>query len=244
MITQRFIARFDPEFLESRYLYSFDSGGSTVQSAAEPSEFIKPRLNELLDSAQLEFQRGPKPFFPNSTVVPLSPQTEQSLQWMQNIATNGNPLVDRAQGQLGRTIQGDYLDPSINPAYQKAAQDIQGRVGGMFAASGRYGSGAMANQANEALSNIAAKAYGAERQNQLAAMQLVPQLRAAEYYDPQMLASVGQAREGQAGAQLQDQMARFQHEQGAMDESLRRYATLLQGGTVQGSTSAPHWLVR
>ncbi len=236
MITNRFVRDFNPD----RYLCSFEGGGnSTVASSSNPSPFIQPYVGEMLDSARLEFQRGPKPFYPGSTVVPFSAATETALGNMQNIAGGPNPLLDQARGTALSTIRGDYLDPSTNPAFQKAAQDIGTRVDSLWSGAGRYKSGGQANQLNEALSNLAAQTYGAERQNQLAMTRMAPQLRMADYLDPQMLAQVGAAREGQAGAELQGDMARFQHQQGAMDETLRRYATLLQGGNVQGQVSQP-----
>jgi hypothetical protein len=183
------------------------------------------------------YQYNQPGYFPNSTVVPLSNQTEGALTGIENRATQGSDINRASQENILGTLRGDHLDVTNNPAFQKASQGIQSQVGGMFSAAGRYGSGGMANQAREALTDLGAKTYAAERGNQMQALSLAPSIANQDYFDLQQLQGVGAAREQQAGAQLQDEINRWNYQQNAPDEALRRYMTLVGGGTYGGSSS-------
>jgi hypothetical protein len=107
---------------------------------------------------------------------------------------------------------------------------------------GRTGSAmhgrALGEGLGDAIGGLAYQNYGAERGNMMNAMQMAPAMAQADYLDPQMLAQVGQTYEGQAGANLQDQINRFNFEQNLPDEKLRQYMTLVQGGNYGGSSSS------
>lgn len=96
------------------------------------------------------------------------------------------PLFDQGAEQIGSTVRGDYLNPSSNPFLQNYVNDALGQVKSQFA--GQYGGQAGGNLGNSGyqemltrtLANTAlpiyANAYNTERQNQLQASQLAPQL--------------------------------------------------------------------
>lgn len=70
-------------------------------------------------------------------------------------------------------------------------------------------------------------AQDAARQMQLA--QMAPQLAEQDYADIQRLLTVGQAREGQSAAELQDQMARWNYNQNLPYQELQRYMSTISG---------------
>ena len=213
----------------------------TVQQSSTPWSGQQPYLTDVFSRAQQQFNAGPMQYFPNSGVVPFSNQTEQALQTAEQRATDPNSLIGGAQNQLGSTIRGDYLsgNPFFEGAFKKIADPIQARMGAAFSGAGRYGSGAHQGALASALSDTAGQLqfqnYGQERQNQLSALNFAPSLQRA---DTDILSQVGGTREAMAGNELQDQMNRFNFNQNAPDEALRRYMTLVGGGLYGSSTQS------
>jgi hypothetical protein len=205
-------------------------GGGTQQVVQQSDPWIgqQPYLNEIFARAQA-LSNTPQSFFPGQTFAGLSPESETALQMQARRATAGSPLTAAAQGELTKTLSGDYLDPTRNPAFQKAAGDIQSRLGGMYSAAGRYGSGAMANQANEALASLAAQSYGQERENMMRGMMFAPQLAQQDYFDAAKLAEVGGTREDLAQQAINDAMARYNAAQSEPWQRLALYNQMIQG---------------
>jgi hypothetical protein len=122
-----------------------------------------------------------------------------------------NSLVGRAQGTLGNTISGQYLNPSTNPYLAGSVNDALGQVQSKFA--GLYGGAAGANVNNsgyqEQLARTLAQtalpayanAYQQERQNQLSATQMAPSL---DYAQSNALGQVGAQQQQAPWAQLQN----------------------------------------
>jgi hypothetical protein len=217
------------------------SGGSKTQqvnSVSAPWSGQQPFLSDVFTRAQNQFNAGPYSYFPNSTVVPFSNQTEQALGRLENVANDPNSLTRQAQGQLGATLGGDYLsagNPYFGAMMDRVSNQIRPRLDAQFGGANYGGSlhqGAMASALTDAASNLAFQNYGQERQNQLQAMAAAPQMATADI-DP--LVRVGQMREDLASRELQDQISRFNFNQAAPDEALRRYASLVAGGQWGGS---------
>lgn len=213
-------------------------GGGTQQvvQKSDPWAGQQPFLNDIFARAQA-LSNTPQAFFPDQTYAGLSPESEAALQMQTRRAMAGSPLTSAAQSELTRTLSGAYLDPTQNPAFQKAAGDIQSRIAGMFSSSGRYGSGAMANQANEALASLAAQNYGQERENMMRGMMYAPQLAQQDYFDAAKLAEVGGTREDLAQQAINDAMARYNFAQQEPWQRLAMYNQLIQGNYGSQSTS-------
>jgi hypothetical protein len=219
-------------------------------------------LKQGFERAETDLLNNPSQYYPNSTVVPFSNQTENALQRQEDRATMGSPLVQAAQGEAQKTIQGDYLNsnPYLQQAMQAAArpmvenfQDtIMPSIQGGFSGRGRYGSGLQAYQQQKAGSNLMRELgdmgarmsyadYGAERGRQQNALTQAAPLAAQDYLDIAQEAQAGALREGQAGAELQDQINRFNFEQNAPKNALQQYMSIIGGGSFGGTdtTSAP-----
>ncbi len=219
------------------------SGGSktsTVTSNQAPWTGQQPFLSDVFQRAQNQFNAGPPSFYPNSTVVPFSGQTEQALGRLEANANDPNSLVRQAQGNLGQTLGGDFLsagNPYFGAMMDRVANQIRPRLDAQFSGANYGGSlhqGAAASALADAASNLAYQNYGQERQNQMQGALFAPQLNTA---DVNPLVQVGQMREDLANRELQDQINRFNYNQNAPDEALRRYATLVAGGQYGGSTT-------
>lgn len=236
---------------------SKQTGQSTTVVNKDPWGPQQDYLKAGFERAQTDILDKPLQYYPNSTVVPFSGQTEQALGMQENRATSGSPLVGAAQSEAQKTIQGDYLgsNPYLQSAMQAAArpmvenfQDtILPAIQGGFSGRGRYGSGLQAYQQQKAGSNLMRELgdmgarmsyadYGAERGRQQQALSQAPQLAQQDYLDISQLAQAGAMREGQAGAELQDQISRFNFEQNAPRDALTQYMALIGGGQYGGTS--------
>src|SRR5438132_11753350 len=83
----------------------FGSGGTVqTQQTNEPWSAVQPYLRDIFSRGQgLANQPAQSPF------------TIQAQQMAAQRAMDPNSLVGRAQGTLGNTISGQYLNPSTNP---------------------------------------------------------------------------------------------------------------------------------
>ena len=359
-------------------------GGSsgTVNTTVEPPEYAKPFLEYGLAQAKDRYTSEMPSYYPFSTTVGFSPESELALNMTRDRALAGSSLVNNAQNYIGNiaqtggglglganifqrastggyqneampmarnmlggadfgevmgrtrnmlgganfdevldytraTARGDMLgsNPYLQGAIDRAIDPVKDKIQSQFAMSGRYGSGAnqdvLAKSLGDVASNIAYGDYQRERQNQLNAQQqlgnlaqqqfanqsgaigalgnlqqqqfanqsgalgalgnlsqadiqrrlaggsalsamdtarmarqlegtkLAPQFAELDYRDAQRLAQVGSARESDAMAQLQDNLARYNYEQNIDDQKLRNYMALISGGTVGSNTIQP-----
>lgn len=205
----------------------------------------QPYLNNLFTGADGlrqngQLASGPAPF---SGVVPFSNQTEAGLQGIENAATNGQ-LFPMAQQQAESTLRGDYLqqgNPNLQGVVDRIGRSIQPNIDAAFAGAGRTSSGSHSNAYASALADAAAplayQDYATERQNQMGLAtnpQLLAQIQTAPY---QMLQQVGAAREGQAGAQLQEQLQNWNLQQTQPARNIAAYGSLVNGGNFGSSVS-------
>lgn len=85
--------------------------------------------------------------------------------FLSNLASGGgsNPA---AQYFLG-TARGDYLDPTLNPAFGLGAQAINEQIGSIFERAGRTGSGANQSSVSRGVADLYSGLYNQERGRQL-----------------------------------------------------------------------------
>ena len=198
-------------------------GTQTVNTQTLPPAYAQPFLEFGLSEALEQF-RSPKPqFFPGSTVVGFSPESELALGGIRDRALDPNSLTAQTQGVVQQNLMG------TNPLMSAAFKPVVDRVTSQFAKSGRYGSGA--NQ--EALAaGLAPMAFQAQQ----AAIAQAPQV---QNLDLQQLAQVGAAREGQAQSELQGDIDRFNFEQNVEAQKLRDFLALVGGGTIGSQNIQP-----
>jgi hypothetical protein len=216
----------------------------TTTTSSEPSQFIKPYYTQAINAAQdlYEYQNLPS-FFPNNTYVDFSPETSTALQLASARAVQGNPLLGSSQAEINKVLSGDYLNPSSNP-YSKAlfnqmAGDVTSQVQSQFSKAGRLGSSAnqetLANSLGQLANQVYGNQYDRERQNQVAATQIAPQLGEMDYNDIARLQAVGQEKEALQMAQLQDAIARYDYSQQQPYTKLNQYLASL-GAAVPSTT--------
>jgi len=221
---------------------SSPSGSTTVNASSDPWSGQQGFLRNGYEAAQNNILNRPTSFYPNSTVVPFSNQTNAALQGIENYATQPNSVINNAQSNLSQTLNGDFLNsnPYLQQMIQQTTQAITPALDAKFAGSGRYGSGAHANAlasaAADAGTRLGYQNYNDERQNQLKAQVLAPQTYNLGLSPYQSLAGVGGAMESKAGETLQDQINRYNYAQNEPTQRTGQYVQAITQGGVQPGT--------
>jgi len=218
-----------------------NSGGSQTQiQKADPWDKAQPYLESGMQGAQSIYNnRANDIYYPGSTVVPMADQTVQGLNMIQNRAAAGSPLIRQSQNQLQSTMQGDYLDPTQNPMFNRAADAITNRVNAQFGAAGRTGSAGHAGAMARGIGDAAAGLYGDERNRQMQGMFFAPQLAAEDYKDAGMMQGVGASYEDLYGRNMQDDINRFEYLRDNDKRNLSFYNGQIGGyGNLGGTTTS------
>jgi len=216
-------------------------------------------LKDVFSEAQNVYQSGSPKYYEGDTVVDYSPQTEQSLNMIENRALAGSPITQQAQNNYQQTLSGNYLsgnpffqgafEAQVRPAVEQYTQQIAPGIDGNFNAAGRLGSNAYATARNtaddtfaRALSDTAGKLafqnYGMERGAQNAAMMNAPAYAATDYNDALRLATVGGAREQKQAEYMQADRDKWDFNEMAPWERLGRYGALVAGGNFGGTSTS------
>src|SRR6185503_19685559 len=123
------------------------SGSTTTTQNTSPWTGVQPYLLDLFKQSQGVANRTPFDYA-------ASPFTTQAQNLTAQRALDPNSLTGRAQGVLGDTISGKYLDLSTNPALQ----DALGQAGSAFAK--QYGGAAGQNLGNSGYQEALARGLG------------------------------------------------------------------------------------
>lgn len=195
-------------------------GGSTqtIQSSVGAPSFAQPFIKYGMGEAKKLYQSGAPQYYPSSTVVGFSPETQQALSGIRAQASAGSPFVPAVQQAVMQNLTG------TNPLLQAAMKPtIDAAMQGAMSA-GRYGSGYAQKAIAEA---VAPQVYQAQQ----AAIQQAPAAYEFGFADMNKLAQVGAAREAQEQAELQADMQRFAFEQARPQQKLADYLSMVTGGS-------------
>lgn len=195
-------------------------GGSTqtIQSSVGAPSFAQPFIKYGMGEAKKLYQSGAPQYYPSSTVVGFSPETQQAMSGMRAAASAGSPLIPAVQQAVMQNLTG------TNPLFQGALQGTIQQAMQPAMSAGRYGSGYAQKAVAEA---VAPLMYQAQQQ----AIQQAPAAREFGFADLQTLAGVGAAREAQEQAELQADMQRFAFEQARPQQKLADYLSMVTGGS-------------
>lgn len=207
-------------------------GGSTrtiTQTQSAPS-YAVPFLEYGLSEAQKIYESAAPQYYPQSTVVGFSPETEMALGGMRQQAVSGSPFIPAVQDVVMQNLMG------TNPLQSAAMQPVLEATQANLAQAGRYGSGYGQAAIAQALAPMA---YQAQQQ----AIAQAPAAREFGMADLGTLAQVGAAREALSQAELAADVERFQFEQARPAQKLADYMTLVSGGSgaLGGQTITPQF---
>ena len=205
-------------------------GGSTrtITQQSLPPAYAQPFLEYGLTEAQKLYESETPLYYPESTVVGFSPETEYALAGMREKALAGSPFVPAVQDVVMQNLMG------TNPLQMAAFRPVIEATQGQLSQAGRYGSGYGQAAIAQALAPMAYQA-------QQAAIQQAPAAREFGFADFGTLAQVGAAREALAQAELAADIERFQFEQMKPQQKLAEYMTTVAGGTMGGQTITPQY---
>ena len=203
-------------------------GGSqrTITTSSAAPAYAQPQLEFAVQEARRLYDAPTPQYFPRSTVVGFSPETETALSGIRQQALSGSPFVQATQDVVMQNLMG--TNPLQSAAFAPVVEQVQAQA----SQAGRYGSGYQQAALAKALAPAALQA-------QQAAIQQAPMARELGFADMQTLAQVGAAREAQAQAELQDDIQRFQYEQMLPQQKLADFITAVGGGTVGGQQQQP-----
>lgn len=154
------------------------AGQTTATQMNIPWPGIQSYLTDLYARAQGQANQGA---YQGPYIAPESAYSRQGIEALAAGANDPRSLMARAQGQLGRTIGGEYLSVGANPylqgAVEQALNQVRRNVSSQFSGDA-YGGAAnqewLAKSMAETALPIYANAYQQERQNQLNALNLAP----------------------------------------------------------------------
>lgn len=201
-------------------------GGSTrtIQgSSVEPPAFQKPFIEYGLSQAKQLYESEMPQYYPGSTVVGYSPESEMSLQAMRQKAISGSPFIQGVQGVVMQNLLG--ANPLQSAAFRPVVEQVQAEA----SKAGRYGSGYQQAALAQALAPAALQA-------QQAALAAAPSAYEFGFADIGKLAQVGAAKEAQQQAELAADIQRFQFEQARPQEKLAQYLAAITGGQMGQTT--------
>lgn len=168
-----------------------EQGPSTTdrQSPWAPQQ---PYLQKGWDAAQNEFLNNQ-----NGGVAPQSSETMMGLdkEWQRGMS--GSPLNSSATGLLDSTLKGDYLygGKGFDAALDAANRKITPMTNSAFERSGRGGSGLADVAKHQATSDAFASQYSHERDLQMQAAGLAPNVSNMDYNDINHLRDVGNSKD-------------------------------------------------
>jgi hypothetical protein len=153
--------------------------GTTATTYGNPDVMTRAEMMASTGTPAIAYYKGPQ-------LAEQSPFSIQGIQQLADSARNQSGLVGQAQGVLGQTLAGDFLNVDSNPylqgAVQQALNQVRRNVSSQFGGES-YGGSANQEWLNRQLAETAlpiySQAYQNERQNQLNALGLAPSLQTA-----------------------------------------------------------------
>lgn len=224
---------------------------STVTNITQqnrPSYVEKGYQERYLPGIYAAYERPYSPY-KGQTIAGFTPEQQSGMQLATQRALSGSPITQAAGRNLTSTLQGDYLDPSKNPAWAGMASGITdayrtgtaAQTDKAFAQSRALGGSAYneATQRNQAalggaLAGAAGNLYNTERGYQMQAAGMAPELAQQDYTDAQALMGVGDVQREYEQDLINKQMEDYY---GAQNYPLKQLE-MLGGGLGSAMTGA------
>ena len=130
-------------------------GGNTRQvqsSTVEPPAFQKPFIEYGLSQAKQLYESETPEYYPGSTVVGYSPESEMALRGIRQQAISGSPFIQGVQDVVMQNLMG------TNPLQSAAFRPVIEQVEAQTSKAGRYGSGYQQAALAQALAPMALQA--------------------------------------------------------------------------------------
>ena len=230
---------------------SSKNSGTQVTKTELPDylkDYAPGYTQQVADTAALPYQ--PYEF---NRVAPFTEDTLAGMDMARNAANYNQPLWDQAQGELSKTMAGDYLSPDSNPwlkgtfdsAASRMADAYRNGTGAQTNAAAGFG-GAFGGSAQSELQGQQSRAFGdslgqfannlygqnyqAERGRQMGAVQAAPQFAGArqafDFGNANALNAIGQQQQALGQNFLNADYQQFQDAMNYPYKQLDTYASM------------------
>jgi hypothetical protein len=218
---------------------TYGTGRST--SASEPWSQQIPYLKKLFSEASNLYDKSltylPEGWSSSDTVAWFTPEQQTAQGMVSNRALTGSSLLSNAQNALENTVSGSYLSPDTNPYLRyyvdQATKAVMPKLDNSAIQAGRYGSGAWSDLKSDVASQVANEIYGGaykdERQNMMDALKYGIGYSREDYYDPAMLAAVGEEKQSYDQSLIDAAVEEHQFNQYADWWKAAQYKNLISG---------------
>lgn len=218
---------------------------TTVQNN-EPNSFVSPYLAGGYKDLTDIYKQGAPGYYPGSTVADFAPETNAALTGTTARATQGtDPLNTASSSYLQDVLGGRYLGQQ-GPGWDAVQNAARNAATGSYARAGRYGSGAHDTAVSGAVGQLEYQNYSDRLRQMDSAAALAPQVAAStqgqDYLNLSKLGGVGETRQAQSQALINENVQRYNYEQNAPFDWASQYLALLngaQGG--QSTTKTPYY---
>lgn len=232
------------------------SDEKVASTVSEPWSGVRKYLRRGFRQADKLYKGGAPRYYQGRQIAPMSGYTRGALDSMARRGREGSPLIDEAQGMLGDTLGGAYLNknPHLKKAIGAATRPVIDQytktvIPGLesaFSSAGRYGSGAhasseadaygqMMNQVGDIASDMSYQNYGDERSRMMQGAGLSPMLAQQDYMDIDALGKAGMGFDNYNQANIDADMRKWDFNENRQYDWLRNYLGLLQGGGQYGT---------
>ena len=234
-------------------------GGTNTVQKADPWAGQQPYLTSTFQEAQRLYNQGPMQFYPGQTYA--DPTTEQLVaeQMATQAALGGQSAVAQSTvpaiqqqlagpaGLASNPFIAGAAQAAIRPLYsgaqgllQQARRDATGtgNLGGTRQAILEQGViGDYLQRAGDVTAQMYGDAYGQTLEAQSRALGLAPSVMPSLVQPAQTLAGVGATQQARQQQAINEQRARFEFGQQAPSEALTRYANIVAGSILPGTTT-------
>lgn len=212
------------------------SSTQTSTTTSAPPDYLDSQLRYGTSQIRADYDAGPNPLYPYSTIKGFDPLQMEAAQGTVDLARAGSPLVKSAQTLIQDTLDGKFVggNPYLDDLLATYGTKAASASNAIFNKSGRLGSGANATNAAKAVSDATLPylfdQYNTERNNQYQAAQLAPGMANLDFENLNRIAAVGDARQTMDQAKLDEEVARWQYENGGGDDmNLDQYLQRIYG---------------
>jgi hypothetical protein len=229
---------------------------TTSNTSNAPWIKAQPYVTAGMQHAQQLYNQGSGFRAPNfQTYVPFSAQTQQSLNQIQGLAGQGNPLAGQSMGAISGILSGDInnkynslYDQAGNPYFEQAVQgqsdkiaaDVQRQFGGLGRIGSAADTGALTHQIGDFRSQALSNQWNQNIANQrgilsdqstarLGAVAAAPGAYQQQYLPAERLGQVGAAYDDLATRRLESRIDKFNTNQQAGWNRLGAYNSGISG---------------
>ncbi len=209
---------------------------TSVTQTNQPPAYLRKPIERGVETLS-GLSETPFTYYPGSTVVPFSAQTQAGLQGIESRAQQGAPGVSAAE-EYNTSLFGG-LTSADNAYIDLINSAIRPRVESAYAGAGRSGASPGAQETYTRALTQGVAPYLAQTRE--AATKAAPLLDMYGYQPSEQLLGVGGAYEGQAGQRLAEDISRYQFAEEEPWARAQRFLGSAMGlgntfGTQTGST--------